>query len=212
MPAIKLTAILAIAVLMASLSACGLNSTITHSQVDKKLLNLEVEGVLVTGVAREQSARIDFENAFAKALRRRGETAIASHTLLPDKGISAEQLVAAAGQAGLGTILVTRYMGQQAEEIYHPGTIYYGVAPVYGAGYYRGFPGYYGHAYEVAYKQPVYTANVTHTLVSDLYITSTREHAWQAVSETIQAGSIKKLRNDAIDALIKNLKQEGLLD
>ena len=60
--------------------------------------------------------------------------------------------------------------------------------------------------------EPVWTSNVTHTLVSDLYVTETKGHLWQAVSETIQAGSADKLRDDAIDGIIKNLKDQGLLD
>ncbi|MDP5071500.1 MAG: hypothetical protein NWQ45_11430, partial [Congregibacter sp.] len=99
-----------------------------------------------------------------------------------------------------------------SEDIYHPGTIYYGVTPMYGAGYYGGFGGYYGHAYEVAYQQPVWTTNTTHEVIADLYVTKTREHMWQAVSDTIKAGSNNKLRHDVIASLIGDLKNQGLLD
>ena len=101
--------------------------------------------------------------------------------------------------------------GKSEEDIYHPGTVYYGVAPAYGLSHYDRFGGYYAHAYEVAYQQPVWTSNVTHTLVSDLYVAATREHLWQAVSETLQAGSNEQLREDAIRGLIGNLKEQGLL-
>ena len=112
--------------------------------------------------------------------------AVASHTLLPRHKAEAEEVIAAAQAAGLDTIMVTRYLGEMTDEVYHPGTIYYGVTPAIGAPYYGGFGGYYYHAYEVAYQQPVWTSNVTHTLVSDLYVTETKGHLWQAVSETIQ--------------------------
>jgi hypothetical protein len=139
-------------------------------------------------------------------------TAVASHTLLPQKDPSAEDVIAAAETANLDTILVTRYAGATSQEVYHPGTIYYGVAPAYGAGYYRGFGGYYGRAYEVAYQQPVWTNNVTHSLISDLYEARTKEHLWQAVSDTIQAGSTRQVRDDAIKSLIGDLKKQGLLN
>ena len=64
----------------------------------------------------------------------------------------------------------------------------------------------------MAYEQPVWSSNVTHTLVSDLYVAETKGHVWQAVSETIQASSTKKVREDAIKGLIKDLKDQGLLD
>jgi hypothetical protein len=194
------------------IQACGTNSEITHSYVDPVLKKLDLDGVLVVAVAQKQSARAEFEDAFAKALAGKGVRAEASYRLVPGKKPSSEEIIAAAKKAGLDTVLVTRYVGKSSEEIYHPGTIYYGVTPAYGAGYYGGFGGYYGHAYEVAYQQPVYTANVTHTLISDLYIAATSEHMWQAVSDTIQASGTSKLRNDAIDSLIGNLKDQGLLD
>ncbi len=194
------------------ISACNTNSEITHSYVDPVLKKLDLEGVLVVGVAQKREARAEFEDAFAKALAHKGVRAVASYTLVPDMKPTSEEIVAAAKKANLDTILVTRYVGKSSEEVYHPGTIYYDVAPAYGAGYYGGFGGYYGHAYEVAYQQPVYTSNVTHTVISDLYVAETKEHMWQAVSDTIQASGTGKLRDDAIGSLIGNLKDQGLLD
>ncbi len=194
------------------LAGCGTSSEITHSYVDPVLKKLDLNGVLVIGVTQKQSSRIDFEDAFAEELERKGLHAVASHTLLPQDKPTSEEVIAAAKAASLDTVLVTRYIGAITEEIYHPGTVYYGVTPAYGRGYYGGFGGYYGHAYEVAYQQPVYTSNVTHTLISDLYVTETKGHMWQAVSDTIQAGGTNRLRNDAIKSLIGNLKDQGLLD
>jgi hypothetical protein len=132
---------------------------------------------------------------------------VASHTLLPAAGATAEQIIAAASNANLETILVTRYLGKSTEEVYHPGTIYYDVAPAYGRPHVGGFGGYYGYAYEVAYDQPVWTSNVTHTIVSDLYEPNSAKPIWQAVSETVKASSDNKLRNDAINGLIGDLTE-----
>jgi hypothetical protein len=209
---LKLMASVLIASLFAlALSACN-NSQITESYVDPGLRELDLDGVLVVAVTQEQSARANFEDAFVKALSRHNVRAQASHELVPLVQPSADDIIAAAQQARLETILVTRYVGEKSEDVYHPGIVYYDVAPAYGAGYYRGFDSYYGRAYEVAYQQPVWTANVTHTLVSDLYITESRDHMWQAVSDTVEASGTNKLRNDAIHALIGNLKDQGLLN
>lgn len=193
------------------ISGCGTNTEITHSYVNPELDKLDLEGVLIVGVAQQQTARVKFEDDFARALRKFGVRVQASHTLVPQEKATAEEIIAAAKSADLDTILVTRYIGQSTEEVYHPGTVYYGVTPAYGRGHYGGFGGYYAHAYEVAYQQPVWTSNVTHTLVSDLYAASSKEHLWQAVSETLQAGSNEKLRDNAIKGLIGNLKEQGLL-
>ncbi len=193
------------------LSACGGSSEITHSYVDPEFDKLDLEGVLVVAVAKQNSSRAKFEDAFTKALSRHGVRAQASHTLLPKQKPSAEELIAAAESANLDTVLITRYIGAASEEVYHPGTVYYGVTPAYGSHYNRGFGGYYAHAYEVAYDQPVWTNNVTHSMISDLYAAQSKEHLWQAVSETLQAGSTEQVRDDAIKGLIGNLKEQGLL-
>jgi hypothetical protein len=193
------------------LSACGGSSEITHSYVDPEFAKLDLEGVLVVAVTKQESSRVEFEDAFTRALSRHGVRVQASHTLVPKQKASAEELIAAAESANLDTILITRYIGAASEEVYHPGTVYYGVTPAYGSHYNRGFGGYYAHAYEVAYEQPVWTNNVTHSMISDLYAAQSKEHLWQAVSETLQAGNTEQVRDDAIKGLMGNLKEQGLL-
>ncbi|WP_439102433.1 hypothetical protein [Congregibacter sp.] len=200
-----------IGLLAALTAACSTNSTITHSYVDPLLSKLELKGVLVIGVAQNRENQIVFENMFVKALAPHGVNAVAAHSLLPNAELTADDVIEAAKNNALDTVLVTRYIGASTEEVYHPGTIYYGVTPMYGAGYYGGFPGYYGHAYEVAYQQPVWTSNTTHEVIADLYIADTHEHMWQAVSDTIKAGSTDKLRHDIIASLIGDLKDQDLL-
>ena len=193
------------------LSGCGGSSEITHSYVDPEFKKLDLEGVLVVAVTKKKSSRVNFEDAFTRALSRHGVRAQASHTLVPQQKPSSEEIIAAAEGANLDTVLITRYIGESSQEVYHPGTVYYGVTPAYGRGYYGGYGGYYAHAYEVAYQQPVWTNNITHSLISDLYAVQSKEHLWQAVSETLQAGSNEQVRDDAIKSLIKNLKDQGLL-
>jgi hypothetical protein len=195
-----------------ALFACSINSEVTNSYVDPAFKKLDLHGVLVVAVAKEPDKRIEFEDTFTKALKRRGVDAVASHTLVPAQKAKAEEIIAAAEKANLDTILVTRYVGEKVDEVYHPGTVYYAVTPMYDPGYYGNFGGFYGHATEVAYQQPVWTANVSHAMISDLYVASTQARVWQAVSETIESSSSSQVIDDAIDALIGNLKEKGLLN
>ena len=195
------------------MSACSsINSEITHSYVDPKAAEGEQQGVLIVAVSTKQSTRIEFEDAYARSLSRYGVEAVASHTLIEALDAESEEVIAAAKQADLGTILVLRYVGDRAEDIYHPGTIYYGVMPAYGVANRGYWGGYYGHAYELAYEQPVWSTNHTYTLISDLFVTDTKEHIWQAVSDTVKAGSERKLRDDIIASFVGDLKKQGLLD
>lgn len=195
-----------------ALSACNLNSEITASYVDPEFKKLDLHGVLVVAVAKQASSRREFEDTFTGALQRRGVDAVAGHTVLPEHKPSAEEVIAAAEKAGLDTILVTRYVGEKSAEVYHPGTVYYAVTPAYDPGYYGNFGGFYGRATEVAYQAPVWTANVSHAMISDLYVVSTQHRLWQAVSETIQSSDSSQVMEDAVDALIHNLKEKGLLN
>lgn len=208
-PGRRLAALCATAI---ALAGCGINSQITHSFVDPQFKDLDLHGVLVVAVTKQQAVRVEFEDSFTRQLARHGVHATAGHTLLPQKKPSAQEVIAAAEAAGLDTILVTRYVGEKTEEVYHPGAVYYAVTPAYDPGYRGSFGGYYGRATEVAYQQPVWTANVSQTLISDLYVANSKKHLWQATSDTIKTGGTSQLLDDAIGALIGNLKDEGLLN
>ena len=200
--------------LLAMITSCSTNSQITRSYVDPTAAKrTDLSGVLVVGVAQKQQSRVDFEDAFAKSLSRYDVRAVPSHTLVETLDPDGEELIAAAEKADLDLVLVTRFVGEKAEDVYHPGTIYYGVMPAYAGPYNRGYyGGYYGHAYEMAYEQPVWSTNKTYTLISDLFITETKEHMWQAVSDTMKAGSEGKLRDDIIKGFVDNLKDQNLLN
>ena len=172
---------ISVALALLCMLGCGNTATITYSYIDPTASKKDLEGVMVIAVATTNADRVDFEQAFTRVLDRKGVRAISSHTLVQGDDVTAEQAIAAAQENKLDTILVTRYVGEKEEEIYHPGTLYYGVAPMYGPRG-AGFGGYYGHAYEVAYDPAVYTTNRTITLVSDLYEVATEEHLWQVVS------------------------------
>jgi len=196
---------------LVAVGGCGTNTEVIHGYMSPDVANLDLKGVLVVAVTRQQKARVRFEDDLTRAISHKDVRAVASHTLVPQGQATAEDIIAAAQGAGLDTVLVTRYIGESREDVYHPGRIYYGVAPAYGAPYFSRFDDYYVYAYEVADEQPVWTSSITHTLVSDLYVTATREHLWQAVTETLQASGHEEARDDAIRALIRDLRKQGLL-
>ncbi len=205
------TLLLGLGILVLATAGCTSNTTINHAYVDPSVNKRHVEGILVIGVTEKMPARIDYEDAFVEALRRKGANAVASHTLLTNIKPTRENVIAAAQKAKLDTILVTRYMGEKAQEVYHPGTIYYDVAPEF-KGNISNFYGYYPYAQQVAYQQPVWTSNVSYTLASDLFTADGKEHLWQVVSDTLKSGGKTKLRNDVIAGFVDNMKEVGLFN
>jgi hypothetical protein len=208
----KFTTILAL--FLTLLAGCSSTAEITHAWVDpevKKGKYEEFDGVLIVAVLPNEAERADFEDAFAKALKSKGVRAVPAHQFLPAKATD-EEIVAVAKRENLDGIILTRYIGEVAkQDVYHPGTLYYGVAPAYGPSYGR-FGGYHGRAYEIAYEQPVWSTNTTLAVISDLFETETGAHLWQANSETIDVGRLPQVRDSFIRAFIKLMREQGLLD
>lgn len=198
--------------LLLVLGGCGTTATIENSYVDPTLKTKDLSGALVIGVAKKRASRIEFEDKFARALSKRGVRAIASYTLVPGDDISTEQAIASAQANQLDTILLSRYIGERTQEIYHPGTIYYGVTPTYGGAYNGRYGSYHGHAYEVAYEAPVTTTNRTVTVITDLYQVETEEHLWQAVSEAVKAGSEKELLDAFVRGFVNNMIELNVIN
>lgn len=203
--------VLAAILVISLLNACGTTAEITDAWIEPELKNKNLRGVLVIVVAKSEDARIDFEQAYTDALKRKGVHAVASYTLLPGKA-KKDQLLAVAATAGLDTILVARYAGTFEEAVFHKGNTYYAVTPVYGGNYHGRFGGYYGHVTK-AYSDPnVWTTNSFVTVVSDLYETATEEHLWQASSRAINPDDMDELRNAFISSFVKQMDEQKMLE
>ena len=197
-------------VLAMQLAGCGTTAEISNAWVDPALQSKDLKGVLVVGIAKKQELRIEFEDAFTKRLVKEGSHAIASHTLIPLKA-DKDEVLAVARLAGLESILVIRYAGSVEEPVWHRGTTYYALTPVYGADYHGRFGGYYGYA--KAYSDPdIWTTNKYVSLVCDLYNTATEEPVWQASSIAMDPDERSELRDAFINAFVKQMKKQDLID
>lgn len=185
------------------LVACGTTANISNAWVDPDLKDKDLHGVLVLAIAKKEDTRVDFEDAYTKALLKKNIHAVASHTLFSLKADKDEVLAAARG-AKLDTVLVTRYAGTVDEEVFHRGNTYYTRGPVYGGGYQGSFGGYYG--YTKAYSDPnVYTSNSYVSLVCDLYETESEKAVWQVASMAMDPRDKDELRDAFIDSFIKQM-------
>lgn len=201
---------LAAIVLIVQLTACGTTAKITNAWVDPSLQGKAFKGVLVIAITDKEASRIDFEDAYTKALLNEGAHAVASHTLFTLKA-DKDEVLEVARLAGLDTILVTRYAGKVDEAVFHRGTTYYDVVPTYGSSYRGRFGGYYG--YSKAYSDPdVWTTNSYISLISDLYETSTEKPIWKSASIALDPKDHDELRDAFIDSFVKQMKEQQLLE
>ncbi|MCL6417832.1 hypothetical protein MIB92_19440 [Aestuariirhabdus sp. Z084] len=197
------------------LVGCGSNAHIVDAWVDPELTKNRLDGVMVIAVAGEKpdskQMRKSFEDAFVKQLENKGIRAVASYTLLGTGKSTKEAVIAEATKASLDAILVTRYAGTTTQEIYHPGTNYYAIAPSFDYGYGGRFNGYYGHIYKVYSDPSVWSSNSHVYLVSDLYQTSTEKRVWQASSEALKTDNLVALRDTFISTYVDEMLNKELL-
>jgi hypothetical protein len=200
---LKLFVRLSSLLLALQLLGCGTTANISNAWVDPELKDKDLHGVLVLAISEKEETRVDFEDAYTKALLDKNIHAVASHTLFSLKA-DKDEVLAAAREAKLDTILVTRYAGTVDEEVFHRGNTYYTRGPIYGGGYHGNFGGYYG--YTKAYSDPnVYTMNSYVSLVCDLYETDTEKPVWQVASMAMDPKDRDELRDAFIASFIKQM-------
>jgi len=160
--------------------------------------------MLIIGMSRDVTARRAYEDTFVKSLAEVKVGALSSASVIPPGvKISRESVSAAIAGKNIDSVLVTRLVGVQQKEIYHPPT--YTPAP-----YSYGLYGYYGHVsfmYEPGYVS-------THELVrleSNLYDVKTEKLVWSTQTETMDPGSTTQLVNEKIKTVIAQLRKQKLI-
>ena len=105
-----------------------------------------IRKVVVLGIFMEPDTRQIFEDEFADRLRARGAEAMAGHKLiteaeLPDKDV----VIGKIRDFGADTVIVTRVVDLETEQISVPGKVY--IVP----NYYGYYGTYYGYIYQAGY-------------------------------------------------------------
>jgi hypothetical protein len=202
---------IALILLSVMLSACASNKAeITHSWVNEDIHNKDLQGVLVVAIAQKAEARQRFEHNFTQALKKHGVRAIASYTLIGGTKIDKEDIIALGKQQNVDTVLVTSFAGRDQHEVMHPGRTYYGVQPIYNRGYY-GRGGVYGRVYEVGHTPDFYAVHKSLHLEANLYAIATEEHLWLAASGVTDDNNRQEMANAFIQAFIKQLSEQNLI-
>lgn len=209
-----LSLVLIIAVyFVALLSGCSSSATVEKSWIDKSIHTKDLQGVLVLTVAPTEEGRRAFEQEFTDALVKQGVHAVASYTLKGGTEIDKDDVAAMARKAEVDTVLVTLFAGRDESAVLHPGRKYYGVAPVYGGGYY-GRGRVYGVPYQVGQTADFWAEHKSIHLTAKLYEIKTQERLWQVNSgmEDKGKGNVAAMRSAFIKSFMKDLADQGLVD
>lgn len=179
-----------------------------------------IRKIYIVGIAKQETNRRIFEDEFRRKLESYGVVGIPSYKDLADPhGVSMEALVAQVSKTGADSVLMTRIVSKRTEEVVTPGRITtYGGGPYYGYPrpyvpdpYYRHWGSYYDRSYDTIYEPATVTTLQVATIEANLYEARSGELIWSAQLDTVLKGDTQKQVVDFIEAVTRDLQQQGLL-
>jgi len=161
-----------------------------------------IDSVLVIAAIDRSTQRRVYEDLFTETIGAHGAEAIPSYTLLTSGvEITRQQVEAAVRGRAIDAVLVTRLLGIEEVETYHPPTTQV---------YYRSYHSYYQHA--LTETSPGYYRRFkVLTIETTLYDTASGELIWSMQSEAIEPSTPRPVIEDQINLTIERLKAQGLL-
>ena len=196
-------------------TACS-SSTVKNSWV-KSGYSDKVENVYLVGIANEEDFRRLFEEAFKRKLTDQGVRAIPSHNdLSKSQESNRESIIKEMAANDCDSVLLTKMVRKRKDK----GTSGKGIqvvqvapvaAPVYADPWYNNWGAYYYQGTGVKNIQPTTPGTTTLVIESVLYDLKTEERIWSAQLDTVKEIDIMKMIQDHVDAVVRNLKQKGLI-
>jgi hypothetical protein len=174
---------------------------------DSAVTPTPAQRVVVVGLSGDEVTRRLFEDTFSAEMRKRGNDAVAGHTVLP-KGLEGkpDSALAAIRAAGFDAVLTARSLGVRSEETVVEGTPYY----IPDSGYY-GWNGYYGAVYQDLTVNS-YSLRTKEALVeTHLYQVANAKLVWAARSATTSTGKLTEGMRDYAGTLVSQLAKSGFI-
>ncbi len=161
-----------------------------------------VDNLLIIGVSDQETNRRLFEDSFVKELAAVKVRAIPSYRVMStDETVSRETVEKAIEGQNIDSVLVTRLLGIEEVQAYHPPSYY---------PYNRSYSSYYSHSMQ--YSGPAYYENYkVLTLETNLYDTRTQQLVWSMQSESFDPSTPSKAIEQQINLTIKTLIKRGLI-
>ena len=187
--------------LAAGLVACLFTSCASlqvRSWSDPEFEGRPLGKTVVLGVAKTDSVRHRYEDLFTTRLMEVGADAVASYSLLPDKGkLSEDKVREAVRTAGADSVIVTWVVEEKDKQHYEP--------PVR----YGDFYSYYSHGYTISSG---YSHQYTEThLESNIYDVESGKLVWTGQMVVTDHKSDKKNIKDVVAAQINNWRKAGMI-
>lgn len=168
--------------------------------------------VLVIGVAQDLAVRDDFEDEMAAQIVRPGMQTIPGNQILlrpdPKAKLDLVYLREQIRANQIDAVVVSRLLRIDKKVISVPSTTYVVPFP-----YYYSFYGYLGAVYPVVYDPGYTQVNTTVAVETNVYATSAPdgELVWTGASDSFNPKSAKKVADDLVKLVPKQMEKDGLL-
>lgn len=182
--------------------ACA-GTELTDTQVHKTVRDKPVSNILVIGIADKENNRRYFENEFVTALEATGVKAVSSADVISipaDKELKKDVILDVVNKFKNDAVIITHVAGVEKKDVYTPPTRSYG-------GYYDYYNNIYLHTHEPGY----YSTHTQVRLKTNLYDVKTERLLWSGQSKTINPGSTRKVIDEVIQVVVKDLQKNKLL-
>ena len=187
---------------LAAATACLAPTTLTAVWRDPAATGVKFKKVLAAAQTADQARRRAIEAYLAKRIA----NATPSYEILSGEEVrNTDQAKAKVAAAGFDGAVIVRFVGTTQETTYVPGTSSWGAAP-YGSMY-----GYWGYGYGAVYDPGYMQTDTVVTLETNVYSVATEKLLWSSRSETISPSNIDNLMQSVVDATVKEMKKQKVL-
>ncbi len=161
-----------------------------------------LDNILIIAAIERSTRRRVYEDEFVEALEALNVEATPSYELMTSSlTVSRATVEAAIKGQDIDAVLVTRLLGVNEEEAYHPPTYY---------DHHRNYHRYYMHALEND-NRAYYRRFKALTLETNIYDAATKELIWSMQSESIEPSTPRNLIEEQITLTIQTLQARGLI-
>jgi len=185
--------------MVALLSACASSRSVMEWQ--DEAYQGRLDNILVIAVFEENGIRRSIEDAYVEKLKELSISATPGYSLLSSTTeLSRETVEAAIGGTDIDSVLVTRLIGVEQVEQYHPPTYY---------GYYGGYDSFYRHS--MAHSSPgYYSSYKLLKLETNLYDATMGELVWSMQSESMDSPAPQDIIKGQVVLTVKRLSEREL--
>jgi hypothetical protein len=190
------------ATLLFALVSCGPSTKLTGTWKEPQVTGIPFKKVVAAVLSKDKTMGRIAEDEFIRSLPK-GTEGVAAYSLIPESEKDDTEKVKARLQAAqVDGAVVFRLISADTEYTYNAG--------VYPATY-ATFYGYYGYAYHAVYDPGYLMSDRVIRVETNVYSVVDEKLVWSGASESFNPKSSRKLIDDVVRVVVKDLKRQGIV-